>query len=88
MIPQIAIHATCHSVTSVNLYSPCLRLALSGLALTSNSSIPSQKINPFENRVTRSGSQTIGTGFLKCMSFRNPNWYHVQNFVVISVSKL
>lgn len=38
-------------------------------------------------RVKRSGSHAIGIGFLKCMSFLNPNCCHVQNFVLTSVSK-
>ena len=81
------IHAICHSVTSVNLYSPCLLETLSVFASTSNCRTPSHQKNPLVNRTRRSGSHIIGTGFLKCQSFRNPNWYHVQNFVLTFVSR-
>lgn len=43
IIPHTAIRAMCHSVTSVNLYIPCLFATLSAFALMSNSRIPSQK---------------------------------------------
>lgn len=33
------------------------------------------------------GSQTIGTGFLKCESFLNQKEYHSQNFILIFDSK-
>jgi len=66
---------------------PCLFATRSVFALMSNSSIASQRRNPFEKSATRSGSHAIGIGALKCASFLKPNWYHVQNFVVTCVSK-
>ena len=81
------IHAMCHSVTCVNLYSPCRRETLSVFASMSNSRIPSHKKSPFVNRARISGSQIIGSGFLKCMSFLNQNWYIDQNFVLTFVSR-
>jgi len=69
---QIAIHAMCHSVTCVNRYSPCLFETLSVFASTSNSRMPSHRNTPLVKSVRSSGSQSIGNGFLKCMSFLNP----------------
>ena len=71
--PHVAIHATFHSVTSVNLYMPCLFATRSVFALISNSSIANQRTNPFEKRAIRRGSHAIGTGALKCISFLMPN---------------
>jgi len=73
-IAHTAIHAICHSVTCVNLYSPWRRETLSVFASTSNSRTPSHRKNPFVKRVMISGSQSIGSGFLKCMSFLNQYW--------------
>jgi len=81
------IHAMCHSVTSVNLYSPCLLETLSVFASTSNCSTPSHRKKPFVNRTSSSGSHIIGIGFLKWKSFLNPNRYHVHSFVLTLVSK-
>lgn len=85
--PHVAIIAMCHSVTSVNLYMPCLFATRSAFALMSNSRIESQRRFPFVRRVSRRGSHIIGIGFLKCAFLLNPNWCHVQNFVVTAVSK-
>ena len=63
--PHIAIIAMCHSVTSVNLYSPCLFATRSAFALISNSKIASQRRFPFVKRTRRRGSHTIGIGDLK-----------------------
>lgn len=88
IIAHVAIQARCHSVISVNLYSPCRFAARSGFATASNSKIPSQKRFPFVKSVIKSGSQASGTGALNFMSFLSPNCCHVQNFVSMSVSKL
>ncbi len=86
-IPHVTISAMCHSVTCVNRYSPCLFATRSVFALMSNSKIASQRKSPFEKSAIRSGSHAIGIGCLKCISFLNPYWESVQNFVLTDVSK-